>query len=511
MSTGADAMGVAAWLTPALIVAVAAGLAHPAVGQAAVPAPLATADPVELIDPDCHPAEAEKADPLLVEEPDGVCPPNEAEGPGETAPPQPGPAPEPGAAPPQAESDLNQPSAEAPTALAPPAPEPRPTPGARRRPAPAPDAVQPKRRPAERPQDMSEREGAPAPDRRTRGPAPEGRRPAADDRRPATRRRAAEDRPAARRRAAEERLTARRRAPEERPAARRGALHQHSAHAHAHRSTYPSPLARFPRAALDTPEPLPRARRLKPGFARRLERVAERFRVPWELMLAVRRARGHDGAVPASSERLRVLARRLVRLGARRNARRAVRRLARAIALHADPGRPRPIRRHALVKRVVALAHLNRAIGLRGLVRGLKRVKRRLARQVLDSSRLVIYPGGRHDIGTGFTDVRVLVLLRYLSSRYREVTVTSLTTGHSFFTASGNVSAHSYGQAVDIAALNGRPILGNQEPGGLTERALNKILLLPGSLEPSQLISLFELGGPSFAMADHADHIHVGY
>jgi hypothetical protein len=30
MSTGADAMGVAAWLTPALIVAVAAGLAHPA-------------------------------------------------------------------------------------------------------------------------------------------------------------------------------------------------------------------------------------------------------------------------------------------------------------------------------------------------------------------------------------------------------------------------------------------------------------------------------------------------
>jgi hypothetical protein len=70
------------------------------------------------------------------------------------------------------------------------------------------------------------------------------------------------------------------------------------------------------------------------------------------------------------------------------------------------------------------------------------------------------------------TDVRVLVLLRYLSSRYTEVTVTSLTSGHSFLTASGNVSAHSFGRAVDIAALNGRPILGNQGPGGLTERAL---------------------------------------
>src|ERR671914_506593 len=98
MSTGADAMGVAAWLTPALIVAVAAGLAHPAVGQPAGPAPLATPDPVELIDPDCDPAKAEKADPLLVEEPDGVCPPDEAEGPGESAPPGPAPPPEPGPA-----------------------------------------------------------------------------------------------------------------------------------------------------------------------------------------------------------------------------------------------------------------------------------------------------------------------------------------------------------------------------------------------------------------------------
>ena len=490
MSTGADAMGVAAWLTPVLIVAVAAGLAHPAVGQPAGPAPLATGDPVELIDPDCDPAEAEKADPLLVEEPDGVCKPRESGGPGETAPSEPAPAPEPGPGPPQPQPqpqlELHQPAAGWPTALAAPAPKPRPAPGARRRPAPAPDPVQPKRPSAERPQDT------PARERRT-----------AVGRRPAERRRSAEERrPAEERRLAKRRRSARERARER------------SAHAHAGRSARPPrrpPLARFPRASLETPEPLPRARRLKPGFARRLERVAEGFRVPWELMLAVRRSRGHDGAVPASSERLRVLARRLVRLGARKNARRAVRRLARAIALRADPERPRAIRRRSLVKRVVALAHLNRAIGLRGLVRGLNRAKRGLARQVLDSSRLVIYPGGRHDIGSGFTDVRVLVLLRYLSSRYKEVTVTSLTTGHSFFTASGNVSAHSYGQAVDIAALNGRPILGNQEPGGLTERALHQILLLPGRLEPGQLISLFELGGPSFALADHADHIHVGY
>src|ERR671916_1762388 len=123
MSTGADAMGVAAWLTPVLIVAVLAGLAHPAVGQPADSAPLPSADPAELIDPDCDPAEAEKANPLLVEEPDGVCPPDENGGPGEPGPSEPAPAPEPRGSPPQPgpQPQLQpQPQAE----LSEPAPEP---------------------------------------------------------------------------------------------------------------------------------------------------------------------------------------------------------------------------------------------------------------------------------------------------------------------------------------------------------------------------------------------------
>jgi hypothetical protein len=503
MSIGADAMGVAAWLTPVLIVAVAAGLAHPAVGQPAVPARPASAVPVELIDPDCDPAEAEKADPLLVEEPDGVCPPDEPKGPGDVPPSEPDAAPGPRPGAPPVQPQLSPPPAlEPPAALAPQpaAPKPRPAPGAQRRPAPAPDPARPQRRPADRSADSPARELGD--DRRS------GSRRTGDRRRaPEVRRRAGGQRRSAevRRRAAGQRRSAE---------VRRRAAGQRRPRIQARRAPLGSrpPLAPITRGSLQAlPEPLPPARRLQPGFARRLVRVADRFRVPWELMLAVRRARGHDGAVPATPERLRVLARRLVRLGARRNARRAVRRLARAIVIRVDRERPRTVRRRALVRRVVALAHLNRAVGRRGLVRGLKQVRARLARQILESRRLVIYAGGRHDIGSGLTDVRVLVLLRYLSSRYREVTVTSLTTGHSFFTASGNVSAHSFGRAVDIAALNGRPILGNQEPGGLTERALRSILLLPGNLEPSELISLFELGGPSFALADHADHIHVGY
>jgi hypothetical protein len=256
---------------------------------------------------------------------------------------------------------------------------------------------------------------------------------------------------------------------------------------------------------------LPAARRLDAAFAARLERIAGRAGVAWELTLAVLRVRGMDGEIPATRAQLRRLVRRLARLGARTDPRGAVRRLAKAAPSAAELGPRLLTREPTFVERVVALTHYNKAVGLVGLVRGLEAVKEKLARRVLGSPRLVIYPGGRVDIGQGVTDVRVLLLLSYLSSRYDEVTVTSLTTGHGFFTASGNVSAHSYGRAVDIAALNGTPILDHQEPGGPTERALWRILLLPAELEPTELISLFALGGPSFALADHADHVHAGY
>jgi hypothetical protein len=258
-------------------------------------------------------------------------------------------------------------------------------------------------------------------------------------------------------------------------------------------------------------DPLPPARRLHPAFAATLKRVADRSRVAWEPMLALLRARGKDGPVPASRAELRMLARRLAARGARRHPRRAVRLLAEAQPSTSGVEASQPTARAIFGDRVVALAHYNRAVGLRSLVQGLEAEEQRLARRVLRSRHLEIYPGGRIDVKSGVTEVRVLVLLLYLSSRYSEVTVTSLTTGHDHLTASGNVSAHSHGLAVDIAALEGTPILGHQELGGPTERALHRILLLPKELRPSELISLLDVGGPSFALADHADHIHVGY
>jgi hypothetical protein len=105
----------------------------------------------------------------------------------------------------------------------------------------------------------------------------------------------------------------------------------------------------------------------------------------------------------------------------------------------------------------------------------------------------------------------VLATLAYLADSGLKPTVTSLKCGHGFYTSSGNVSHHSSGNAVDIAMINGIPVLGHQEPGGVTEQAVRRLMQLQGTMAPAQIISLFEIGGATFAMADHHDHIHVGF
>jgi len=137
--------------------------------------------------------------------------------------------------------------------------------------------------------------------------------------------------------------------------------------------------------------------------------------------------------------------------------------------------------------------------------------KEQLERRVLADPRLELYECGRQDVETGQIDRRVLALLEYLAERGFRLTVTSLKCGHSVLTSSGNVSQHSTGGAVDIAQINGQPVLGNQGPGTLSYALVRDLLQLQGTMTPDQVISLMDLGGPSFAMADHDDHVHIGY
>jgi hypothetical protein len=134
-----------------------------------------------------------------------------------------------------------------------------------------------------------------------------------------------------------------------------------------------------------------------------------------------------------------------------------------------------------------------------------------LEKRVLSDERIDVYPGGRSDIKTGQIDRRVLATLAYLAESGLRPTVTSLKTGHGFYTASGNVSHHSSGNAVDIAQINGIPILGHQDKGGVTEQAVKRIMALQGTMRPDQIISLLDMGSNTVAMGDHDDHIHVGF
>jgi murein DD-endopeptidase MepM/ murein hydrolase activator NlpD len=139
--------------------------------------------------------------------------------------------------------------------------------------------------------------------------------------------------------------------------------------------------------------------------------------------------------------------------------------------------------------------------------------KESLQRRVLADSRVQIYDCGRRDIRAGNIDRRVLATLEFLSASGLKPTVSALECGHGYYTASGNVSEHSSGSAVDIAAINGIPILGHQGEGSITDMTIRRLLTLQGTMKPHQIISLMTFDGAdnTVALPDHNDHIHVGF
>jgi hypothetical protein len=139
--------------------------------------------------------------------------------------------------------------------------------------------------------------------------------------------------------------------------------------------------------------------------------------------------------------------------------------------------------------------------------------KEALAQRVINNPRIQIYDCGRRDIQTGQIDRRVLATLEFLAASGFKPSVSALKCGHSLMTTSGNISEHSSGNAVDIAAINGIPIVGHQGPGSITELTIQRLLTLQGLMKPHQIISLMKFDGTdnTFSMADHADHIHVGW
>jgi soluble lytic murein transglycosylase-like protein len=139
--------------------------------------------------------------------------------------------------------------------------------------------------------------------------------------------------------------------------------------------------------------------------------------------------------------------------------------------------------------------------------------KGELERAVLADPGIEIYACGRQDIASGTIDKRALAILAFLSRVGLKPTVSALRCGHSELTLSGNVSEHATGDAVDISAINGTPIAGHQGAGTITDLTIRALLTLQGEFVPHQIISLMQYPGApnTLAMAEHWDHIHVGF
>jgi len=244
------------------------------------------------------------------------------------------------------------------------------------------------------------------------------------------------------------------------------------------------------------PDPTPPAVRLSPKFVANLKKAAKSGGVDWATMLGILRARGATGHIPADRVTLNRLASRLDSFGPSRGD------WSRVVAYSGDS---------RFADKATALARYDRAVGLDALVNGLEASKAAIASRILSDPSISIYQGGRSDIISNKIDVRVLATIAYLRESFGSVTVSCLLSGHRLYARPGVISAHIYGRAVDISAVGGVPIQGHQQPGGITERTVREILLLPQEVMPRQVISLLGLGGPSFPLADHYNHIHIGY
>jgi hypothetical protein len=115
------------------------------------------------------------------------------------------------------------------------------------------------------------------------------------------------------------------------------------------------------------------------------------------------------------------------------------------------------------------------------------------------------------DIQAGMLDQRITGLLA-LMTKDHQVTISSLRSDHSQMTASGNVSNHFYGRAMDIAAVDGVSCTDVSTTAPCAQLGF-ALAQLSEPLHPSELIYCFDLdgAGPAFALPDHCDHIHAGF
>jgi membrane-bound lytic murein transglycosylase B len=137
--------------------------------------------------------------------------------------------------------------------------------------------------------------------------------------------------------------------------------------------------------------------------------------------------------------------------------------------------------------------------------------KAQLERTVLSDPGIAVTGCSRQDIASGVVDHRVLALLAFLSRSGLKPTVGALRCGQSQYTASGALSPHYRGDAVDITAINGVPLAHHQGPGTIADLTIRALLTLPGEFVPQEIVSLMHYPGSASTRAEssHANRIEL--
>src|SRR4051812_32842741 len=127
---------------------------------------------------------------------------------------------------------------------------------------------------------------------------------------------------------------------------------------------------------------------------------------------------------------------------------------------------------------------------------------------LLHDRRVTFDANGIADMKSGRMDPRIVSALSAISRNHR-ITISATISDHPRLTTGGSVSNHSYGRAVDISVVDGRPV-------GPGNRAAHQVALslarLPKSIRPTEVGSPWALpGSADFSDAAHQNHLHIGF
>ncbi len=101
----------------------------------------------------------------------------------------------------------------------------------------------------------------------------------------------------------------------------------------------------------------------------------------------------------------------------------------------------------------------------------------------------------RGAVRAGEVDRRVLAALEFLSVSGLSPTVSAAGCGHASGARGTHNSIGATGDAVDISAIDGTPIVGHEGQGSVTDIAVRRLLRLQGTMKPARIVSAISYPG----------------